>query len=83
MRQLVLTRVDRRSLLDLLTTGAGQQLRAKGLVSFAAARRSELGRTVTHSLAGVTAIVRATGKTKKTAYRWRERFLEGRCLGNA
>jgi transposase len=26
--------------------------------------------------AGVTAIVRATGKTKRTAYRWRERFIE-------
>jgi len=26
--------------------------------------------------AGVTAIVRATGKTKRTAYRWRERYLE-------
>jgi transposase len=26
--------------------------------------------------AGVTAIVRALGKTKKTAYRWRERYLE-------
>jgi transposase len=25
--------------------------------------------------AGVTAIVRATGKTKKTAYRWRERYV--------
>jgi len=25
--------------------------------------------------AGVTAIVRATGKTKRTAYRWRERYL--------
>jgi transposase len=26
--------------------------------------------------AGVTAIVRATGKTKKTAYRWRARYIE-------
>ncbi len=26
--------------------------------------------------AGVTAIVRATGKTKRTVYRWRERYLE-------
>ncbi len=26
--------------------------------------------------AGVTAIVRSTGKTKRTAYRWRERYLE-------
>jgi transposase len=26
--------------------------------------------------AGVTAIARATGKTKRTAYRWRERYLE-------
>lgn len=26
--------------------------------------------------AGVTAIVRATGKTKRTAYRWRDRYLE-------
>ena len=26
--------------------------------------------------AGVTAITRATGKTKRTAYRWRERYLE-------
>jgi transposase len=26
--------------------------------------------------AGVTAIVEATGKTKKTAYRWRQRYLE-------
>jgi transposase len=26
--------------------------------------------------AGLTAIVRATGKTKRTAYRWRERYLE-------
>lgn len=26
--------------------------------------------------AGVTAIVRALGKTKKTAYRWRERYIE-------
>lgn len=26
--------------------------------------------------AGVTAIVRATGKTKRTAYRWRERYVE-------
>ena len=26
--------------------------------------------------AGVTAIVRAAGKTKRTAYRWRERYLE-------
>ena len=25
--------------------------------------------------AGVTAIVRATGKTKRTAYRWRDRYL--------
>ena len=24
---------------------------------------------------GVTAIVRATGKTKRTAYRWRDRYL--------
>ena len=36
--------------------------------------------------AGVTAIVRATGKTKRTAYRWRDRYaargiegLEARC----
>ena len=27
------------------------------------------------SQAGVTAIVRATGKTKRTAYRWRDRYL--------
>ncbi|HSR72646.1 MAG TPA: IS630 family transposase [Kiloniellales bacterium] len=27
--------------------------------------------------AGVTAICRATGKTKRTAYRWRERYLAG------
>ena len=26
--------------------------------------------------AGVTAIVRALGKTKKTAYRWRDRYIE-------
>ena len=26
--------------------------------------------------AGVTAVVRATGKTKRTAYRWRDRYLE-------
>lgn len=26
--------------------------------------------------AGVTAIVRATGKTKKTAYRWRDRYID-------
>ena len=26
--------------------------------------------------AGVTGVVRATGKTKRTAYRWRERYLE-------
>ena len=26
--------------------------------------------------AGVTAIVRALGKTKRTAYRWRDRYLE-------
>jgi transposase len=26
--------------------------------------------------AGVTAIIRATGKTKRTAYRWRERYIE-------
>jgi len=26
--------------------------------------------------AGVTAIVRATGKTKRTAYRWRDRYVE-------
>jgi hypothetical protein len=26
--------------------------------------------------AGVTEIVRATGKTKRTAYRWRDRYLE-------
>src|SRR6266446_6073769 len=26
--------------------------------------------------AGVTAIVRATDKTKKTAYRWRDRYIE-------
>ena len=26
--------------------------------------------------AGLTAIVRATGKTKKTAYRWRDRYVE-------
>ena len=26
--------------------------------------------------AGVTAIVRATGKTKRTAYRWRDHYLE-------
>ena len=25
--------------------------------------------------AGLTAIVRATGKTKRTAYRWRDRFI--------
>ena len=25
--------------------------------------------------AGVTAIIRATGKTKRTAYRWRDRYL--------
>ena len=31
--------------------------------------------------AGVTAIVRATGKTKRTAYRWRERYLEGGVAG--
>ena len=28
--------------------------------------------------AGVTAIARALGKTKKTAYRWRERYIESR-----
>ena len=26
--------------------------------------------------AGLTAIVRATGKTKRTAYRWRDRYVE-------
>ena len=26
--------------------------------------------------AGVTAIVRALGKTKKTSYRWRDRYIE-------
>jgi hypothetical protein len=31
--------------------------------------------------AGVTAIVRATGKTKRTAYRWRDRYLEGGVAG--
>jgi transposase len=31
--------------------------------------------------AGVTAIVRATGKTKKTAYRWRDRYLAGGAAG--
>lgn len=31
--------------------------------------------------AGVTAIVRATGKTKRTAYRWRDRYLERGVLG--
>lgn len=32
---------------------------------------------------GVTAIVRATGKTKKTAYRWRDRYLAGGLAGLA
>ena len=31
--------------------------------------------------AGLTAIVRATGKTKKTAYRWRDRYLAGDAAG--
>jgi transposase len=31
--------------------------------------------------AGVTAIVRATGKTKRTAYRWRDRYLAGGAAG--
>jgi hypothetical protein len=31
--------------------------------------------------AGVTAIIRATGKTKKTAYRWRDRYLAGGAVG--
>ena len=31
--------------------------------------------------AGVTAIIRATGKTKKTAYRWRDRYLAGGAAG--
>src|SRR5271165_7293161 len=31
--------------------------------------------------AGVTAIIRATGKTKKTAYRWRNRYLAGGAVG--
>jgi transposase len=31
--------------------------------------------------AGVTAIVRATGKTKRTAYRWRERYLRDGVAG--
>jgi len=32
---------------------------------------------------GVTAIVRATGKTKKTAYRWRDRYLRSGVAGLA
>src|SRR5260370_14447420 len=31
--------------------------------------------------AGVTAIVRALGKTKKTAYRWRDPFIPPRITG--
>src|SRR6476646_1990189 len=31
--------------------------------------------------AGVTAIIRATGKTKKTAYRWRDRYLADGAAG--
>jgi transposase len=31
--------------------------------------------------AGVTAVVRATGKTKRTAYRWRERYLRDGVAG--
>src|SRR5271168_2365489 len=31
--------------------------------------------------AGVTAIVRATGKMKKTAYRWRDRYIEAGVAG--
>ena len=31
--------------------------------------------------AGVTAIVRTTGKTKRTAYRWRDRYIERRVAG--
>jgi transposase len=31
--------------------------------------------------AGVTAIIRATGKTKKTAYRWRDRYLASGAAG--
>ena len=33
--------------------------------------------------AGVTSIVRATGKTKKTAYRWRQRYLDQGVAGLA